>query len=274
MSNMEDYVPYKEWLHQHDERIRQEFPDRPTSELAGDMQENYYTVSRRAKRIGVGKSAAFMRSSWKKGGNRKGQKRSKYNGETGAYLKAHFADTSNEELAHRFGVDVKTVRRWARSLGLVKSEAFMTSARDRGRKNGAGRFYTSEQKAWQRQRIAEVYPDGDEEALCRLADELGVKRESIGSMASSFGIRRSEAFVLAGRAAHAELMRRCATKYGPEVIASLKVYYPDHTTEECAAHFGISKGVVSQLAIKHKIRKSREHMQKIRSEKRSKIKED
>lgn len=273
MSNMEDYVPYKKWLHRHDERTRQEFPDRPTSELAGDMQENYYTVSRRATRLGVSKSAAFMHTSWKKGGGKKGCKVAKKTEPSDAYLQEHFATTKNETLATHFGVDVKTVRRWARRLGLVKSDEFMQAARSKGCAGGHP-FYTPEQIAYRKRRIAEVYPDGNEEALCRLADELGVKRESINSMASSFGIRRSEAFVLAGRAANAEQMRRCAKKYGPEVIASLKVYYPDHTTEECAAHFGISKGVVSQLAIKHKIRKSREHMQKIRSEKRSKIKED
>ena len=60
---MSDFIPYNKWLHQHDEAIKAEFPDRPTEALAGELDLNYYTVSRKATRMGVGKSSAFMHSS-------------------------------------------------------------------------------------------------------------------------------------------------------------------------------------------------------------------
>ena len=259
---MEDFVPYKKWQNQQDEKIKAEFAERPTEAIAEEMGVNYYTVARRAARLGIGKSDAFMRESWKKGGGRNGCKRVKSNEESYSYLRAHFADTKNEDLARHLGVDVKTVRRWARRLGLVKSEVFMQEARKRGRwnrKNGA-RYYTDEQEAWRRQRIAEVYPDGDDEALRRLAEELGVK--SVSQLAMMFGIRRSEA----SQQAHREKMRERNTKYGPEFIEELKAYYPTHTNEECAEHFGMSKGSVFQLARRHGIRKTPEHKSKVYSQ--------
>ena len=258
---MEDFVPYKKWQNQQNEKIKAEFAERPTEAIAEEMGVNYYTVARRAARLGIGKSDAFMRKSWKKGGTRKGCKRVKSNEESDNYLRAHFADTKNEDLARHLGVDVKTVRRWARRLGLVKSEAFMQEARKRGRwnrKNGA-RYYTDEQEAWRRQRIAEVYPDGDDEALRQLAEELGVRCRSIKAMAAEFGISRSAAYISAAR-------RELATKYGPEFIEELKAYYPTHTNEECAEHFGMSKGSVFQLALRHGIRKTPEHKSKVYSQ--------
>lgn len=259
---MENFIPYKKWLHQHDDDIRQEFPDRPTEALAGKMQLNYYTVSRRATRMGVGKSNSFMHTSWKKGATKKGgwkknEVRAKSSEAFARYMQEHFADTKNEDIARLFGVDVKTVRRWARRLGLVKSEDFMRSMRSGGRKRT---YYTDEHQAWRRQRVAEVWPDGDDEALKALAEELGITISGLQRLATKFGIHRSDE-----RKREVVAIRTAAkTKYGPEVIAALREYYPDHTTAECAEHFGISAGVISNLAIKHRIRKSREHISKIR----------
>jgi len=169
------------------------------------------------------------------------------------------------DLARLFGVDVKTVRRWARRLGLVKSEAFMREASGRGRRNRmkGGRYYTAEQEEWRRRRIAEVYPDGDEAALQRLAEELGVTRSSVSAMAGKLGIRRSEAAVRASMGRMSDRMRERATKYGPDVIEHLREYYPTHTNEECAEHFGMSKGSVFQLARRHGIRKTPEHRSEV-----------
>lgn len=262
---MEDFVPYKKWQHQHDGEIRQEFPDRPTETLAREMQLNYYTVSRRATRMGVGKTDAFMRSSWKKGSSRKGgwkkdEVRKRRIKAADRYMLEHFADTRNEDIARHFRVDVKTVRRWARRLGLVKSVAFMQASRQKGC-CGNNRYYTDRHQAWRRQRIADVYPDGDDEALKVLAEELGVTVGGLRGLAYKFGIHRSDE-----RRREAALGRAAKlTKYGPEVIAALKEYYPDHTTEECAEHFGVSPGVINQLAVRYKVRKSREHIHKVRS---------
>ena len=65
---MTDYIPYNQWVHQHDEKIKAEYAERRTADLADEVERNYYTVSRKAKRLGVQKSEAFMRSSWSRGG--------------------------------------------------------------------------------------------------------------------------------------------------------------------------------------------------------------
>lgn len=264
---MSDYIPYKKWLHQHDEAIRQEFPDRPTETLAGEMQLNYYTVSRKATRMGVCKSSAFMHTSWKKGADRKGgwknnDVRAKNGEEADVYMREHFTDTKNEDIARRFGVDVKTVRRWARRLGLVKSEEFMHAARSNKKKA----YYTDKHQAWRRQRMEEVYPDGDDAALEALAKELGLSMRGLRHLANEFGIHRSQELVREKR----RIACISRAKYGPEVIAALREYYPDHTTAECAEHFGIKTGVISQLAIKHGMRKSREHKHRVYGEMRRK----
>ena len=264
---MSDFIPYKKRLHQHDEAIRQEFQDRPTEALARETGLNYYTVSRKAARMGISKTDDFMRSSWKKGGLKKGgwkkpEMRAKVRETADKYMREHFADTKNEELARMFGVDVKTVRRWARRLGLVKSAEFMQTVRSKGCCGKKKRYYTDEYQAWRRQRIAEVYPDGDEAALQALADELGIAMSGLLGLATEFGIHRSEErkreAIIRGAARH--------TKYGPEVIAALREYYTDHTTAECAERFGISAGVINQLAVKHGMRKSPEHKHRIYSE--------
>lgn len=238
----QQFTPYTRWLHQHDDDIKQEFPDRPTEAMGQEMDVNYYTVSRRATRLGVGKSAAFMHTSWGKG-SKKGRKLSKITEASDTYLQEHFATTKNETLAKHFGVDVKTVRRWARRLGLVKSEAFMQEAR---RRRKGCTYYTPEQIAYRNRRIAEVYPDGDEEALQRLSDELGVGLGRIRILANSIGLKRTR-----------------IEKYPPLFLAELAEYFPSHTDKECAEHFGISKPVVQNIARQYGWKKTASHLQRI-----------
>lgn len=235
-----DYIPYKRWLHQHDEDIKQDFPDRPTEEMAQDMDLNYYTVSRRATRLGVGKSSAFMHTSWKKGGSKKGCKRDKRTEPSDTYLREHFANTKNETLAARFGVDVKTIRRWARRLGLVKDKEFMSKCSSS--KKGKS-FYTPEQIAWRNQRIADVYPDADDETLQRLADDLGVGVRRVRRIANSIGVARIHK--------------------APKYIDELVEYFPTHTDKECAARFGITTGQVQWFARKHGWKKAESHIRKM-----------
>lgn len=237
---MEDFIPYNRWLHQHDEDVRQEYPDRPTEAMAQEMDVNYYTVSRRATRLGVGKSSAFMHASWKKGGGKKGCKAAKKTEPSDAYLQKHFATTNNETLARHFGVDVKTVRRWARRLGLVKSETFMQEARLRGISKT---YYTPEQIAFRNRRIAEVYPDGDNKALQRLSEELGIGLGHIKTLAHRIGVRRR--------------------KYTPQFIADLAEYFPTHTDKECAERFGIKKIQVQNIARKYGWKKTHSHMHSV-----------
>lgn len=258
---MNKFIPYKKWVHQHDEKIKADFPDRLTEDMAKEIDVNYYTVSRRATRLGVSKSDKFMHSSWKKGAGKKGgwkktSERVKNSEAADAYLKEHFADTKNETLAGLFGVDVKTIRRWARRLELVKSEEFMRDARGRGRGNT---YYTSEQIAYRIRRIAEVYPDADDDDMRQLAEELGVSVRTIGTMAKANGIHRSKA----ARVKACRKGRLKMTKFTPEIIARLREYYPDHTNEECAEHFGMNLGSLQQVAFRYGMKKSKEHRSRI-----------
>lgn len=253
---MTDYIPYNQWVHQHDEKIKAEYAERRTADLADEVERNYYTVSRKAKRLGVQKLEAFMRSSWSRGGRKpptiKGEEGRRFRATADAYLKEHFADTANEVLAQLFGVDVKTVRRWARRLGLQKTDAFMQRSRA---KRGLCRFYTPEQEEWRRQRIAEVYPDDTEEELQELAKELGVKRHSLAKLALECGVRRSEARMK-------ESMRKSRESrmiFTSELVAEIAAYYPDHSNAECAAHFGVKLNSLKLVASKNKWRKSKEY---------------
>lgn len=247
----QQFIPYNRWLHQHDDDIRREYPDRPTEAMAKEMEVNYYTLSHRATRLGVSKSAEFMHTSWKKGSKKKGGwkdagERGKRIETADKYMQEHFAHTKNETLAAHFGVDVKTIRRWARRLGLVKSETFMRDARAKGCCGNKKAFYTPEQIAWRNRRIAEVFPDADDDALQQLADELGVKLRFVYRLANQIGVKRNR-----------------HSKFTPQLVAAIAEYFPTHTDKECAAHFGINKSSIQELARKHGWKKSREHLDKI-----------
>lgn len=266
---MTDYIPYNQWAHQNDEKIKAEYSDRRTADLADEVERNYYTVSRKAKRLGVQKSEAFMRSSWAKGSKplkTTKEEREQFRAANDAYMKQHFADTTNETLARHFGVDVKTVRRWARRLGLQKTEAFMQRSRA---KRGLCRFYTPEQEAHRLRRIAEVYPDGTEEELQALAKEFGVGLDYIRQIARRHGIYRSVARMK-------ESTRKSWNPrkiFTPELVAEIAAYYPDHSNEECAAHFGVNLGSLKQVAIRNKWRKDKDYLHRIRHQAREGKKE-
>ena len=160
------------------------------------------------------------------------------------YLKAHFHDTKNEDLAKRFGVDVKTIRRYARRLGLQKSQEFMYNSRGKGR---AGKStYTAEYEAWRIQRIAEVYPSGNEQQLQALQEELGLSLNSIKILAYENGIRRDK-----------------VDYYSKELVAAVGEYFPTHTDKECAEHFGLKKSFIQNLARKYGIYKTRAHRERM-----------
>lgn len=257
---MENFKPFKRWIHQQDEYIKTEFSDRPTADLAEKCDVNYYTVSRRATRLGVSKSLDFMHASWKKRTRKVYFVNPSLKDAKKKYLQEHFADTSNAELAALFGVDVKTIRRWAKKLGLVKSDEFMFSVRSKGRRGK--NFYTDKQIAWRNHRIAEAYPDADIEELNQLADELGIALSTLRYIAHKIGARRSREGI---RKSHIR-SSAATTKYGPDVIEAIRAYFPYHTDGECATYFGISESVIKALARRNGMRKSKEHLSRIRRE--------
>jgi len=258
---MIDYISYNQWVHQNDEKIKAEYSDKRTADLADEVERNYYTVSRKAKRLGVQKSEAFMRSSWAKDSKplkTTKEEREQFRIAADAYLKEHFADTTNEVLARHFGVDVKTVRRWARRLGLQKTEAFMQRSRA---KRGLYRFYTPEQEAYRLRRIAEVYPDGTEEELQALGSELGIGLDYIRQIARHHGIHRSEARMKENVKKSWE-SRKIFT---PELVDEIAAYYPTHSNEECATHFDVNLGSLKLVASKNKWKKNKEYLHIVRS---------
>lgn len=263
-----EFISRKERLQRHDEEIRRDYPDRPTADMAEEMGVNYYTVSRRAARLGVGKCKAFMHTAFKKGAKGgwkvKGEARAKYKANADEYMRAHFATTKNDDLAATLGTDPKTIRRWARRLGLVKSDEFMREARSRGLAKIHQGYYTPEHLAWRLQRIRDVYPDGDAEQIEALCEELGCSKGWLIHLAQEAGIRRTkEAW---SRAIKEGQLKSGRTKYTPDILAEIADYYPDHTKQEIAQRFGISPGVIGRLAVLHGWRKSREHIRRIRSE--------
>lgn len=256
--NNQGYVPYKKWQHQHDEEIRKDFPDRLTEDMAGEIGVSYYTVSRRATRLGVSKSQKFMHMRWASG-DHKGR-RGKFNGSADEYMREHFCNTSNAEIAKALGVDTKTVRRWARKLGLQKTKEFMDRVRAKGR--AMKRYYTDEHLAWRNGRIAEVYPDGTGQQLRQLAEELGIGIHMLRILARKAGLKRSaEGISVAMQEGHAK-----TRKYSPELMAEVAAYYPDHSTEECAEKFGINLGTLKVYASAHGWKKTHEYRSRLSSE--------
>lgn len=257
---MTDYIPYKRHIHQHDEKIKAEYAGRRTADLADEVERNYYTVSRKAKRLGVGKTDAFMRSSWQKGSKpwtMHGEERRRFKTDADAYMREHFADTDNATLAAHFGVDVKTVRRWARRLGLQKTDEFMRQARGKG----GYKHYTPEQEAYRLRRIAEVYPDGSEEDLQALAEEFGVGLYTIRLIAWQHGILRSEE----KKREALNRANKARAIFTPELLAEIAAYYPTHSTADCAARFGVNLGSLKQVAVRNKWRKDKDYLHRIRN---------
>lgn len=227
---------------QMERSIRQDYPASPTADIAEQCDANYYTVARNAIRMGVKKSKAYMRTRWASGSRRTLTDEER---ETmSEYLKAHFHDTKNEDLAKRFGVDVKTIRRYARRLGLQKSQEFMYNSRGKGR---AGKStYTAEYETWRIQRIAEVYPSGNEQQLQALQEELGLSMGGITALAYKNGIRRDK-----------------DAYYGKDLVAAVGEYFPTHTDKECAEHFGVKKYIIQNIARKYGFYKSTAHRERM-----------
>ena len=258
------FVPYNKWLHQHDEAIKADYGDKPTEELAEKYDVNYYTVSRRATRLGVSKSDKFMRTSWgkgaRKGVSRRSEEWKQFRGNADEYMKAHFHNTANADLAKMLGVDIKTIRRWARRLGLQKTEEFMFYSRSKTKNNRP--YYTPEQIAWRNKLISEIYPDGSEDQLQQLADKLGVKLSVLKVMARAIGVYRSPERVSEANRIRGEKSR----KYSRETIAELAAYYLTHSNKDCSEKFGISEGVINQIATHSGWKKDAEYLHRLRSD--------
>lgn len=239
-------ISYRQWREQMIEDIRKNYADTPTAEIAARHGADYYTVAREAAKMGLKKSGRFMRGSWSRGHGRTiGKDVAR---EMDEYLKEHFHDTPNTCLAEKFGVDVKTIRRHARKLGLWKTEEFMTASRARKRMTGEN-VYADQYAEYRIRRIAEVYPGGTKEDIKKLGEELGISAASVRDIARNNNIRRLTA---------EERMK--------DFLEEFKAYFPEHSDKECAEHFSMKIYTLQSIARKHKIYKSREHIESVYDE--------
>ena len=129
---MNTYISIKERRHIYDDEIRAHYADTPTQELADRLGLNYWTLSRRAKRLGVKKSKEFMRLS---SGKAQHNAYIVLTEDRMQYIRQHFHDTPSLEIARHLGIDESTVKRFARKDGLKKDSEYLRIMRDKGRAN-------------------------------------------------------------------------------------------------------------------------------------------
>lgn len=109
--------------------MMERYADTRTEVLAQQLGVNYRTVCRYAVALGLTKSENFKKMVSKTAG-KKGVKKygvaprnykTIFDEEKKSYLQQHFATTPTTVLAAKLGVNDRTVRRWAQSLGLTKN---------------------------------------------------------------------------------------------------------------------------------------------------------
>ena len=249
------------------------FAETRTAELAREMGVNYRTLCRWAAEMGLEKSKEFRQGmsaiatiGRKETLYRKGHRGTcpSIDDEKKAYLQQHFATIPNMALARALGVNDRTVRRWAQSLGLRKDRGVIELHR-RSRMSP-----TPEQWFFTVATVRELYPDGrDEEA----AERTGYSKQTIYEIARKYGIRRSEAYVQAVREKVVRRIKECNSGKRPRTLEMEQVVretYADTPTTEIASRLGISKIYVQVLAARLGLRKSRKFVHDVRSTQKKK----
>lgn len=253
--------------------LRARFAETRTAELAREMGVSYRTMCRWAAEMGLEKSRDFRAgmSAIAKSKDRNLHVKRKFGSsisfdeEKRTYLRQYFATTPNMVLAGILGVNDRTIRRWARALGLRKDGETIEMHRL------SGMMPTPEQWFRTVATIRELYPDGrDKEA----AELTGYSVQTVRKIARRYGIGRSEAHTRAAREAKAARMRELLLgRRKPETLEAERVVretYADTPTPEIARRLGISEAYVAVLAGRLGLRKSREFVSRVRSTQRRK----
>jgi hypothetical protein len=112
------------------------YADTRTAELAQQMGVSYRTVCRFAVALGLTKSAEFRRTASKTGSRKRVERygpgfkcKTFFDGDKRSYMQQHFSETPTSVLAITLGVNDRTIRRWAKSLGLTKNHEAMEAYR-------------------------------------------------------------------------------------------------------------------------------------------------
>lgn len=242
--------------------LLERYADTRTAELAQEFGVGYFTVSRWARVLGLTKSEDFRKGVSsvatvgfvKRYGGKVGQSRHiKLDDVKREYMRKYFATTLTPVLAETMGVNVRTVRRWAKIMGLKKDREVIQMHKTATQRPTPEKWFQIVAT------ISELYPDGRDKEAARLT---GYSKIYIGVIARKYNIRRSEAYLRAVQEKKKQVLDR--RKYSPEFISSVAEYFPTHTDRECAEHFGLSKATIQGIARAHGMTKCPDHMGMIR----------
>ena len=233
--------------------IRQRFPYTKTAALARELGVSYRTVCRWAADMGITKTEDFRqgvsgiatRHRKDRYGSRKGKPRTLLDEGVAAWMRLHYATTPDKEVARLFGVNDRTVRRWAARLGLRKDHDYIVMER-------RVQFSpTPEERFRTVCIIRELFPDGrDEEAEELTGYTIGYIRQ----LAKRHGIKRSDEYIMAiegkRKSGHERYMRKIAERY-----AGFEELYMTTDTHTLAERYGISRQRIYNMASEKGIRK-------------------
>lgn len=239
------------------------YADTRTVVLAQELGVGYYTVCRWAKVLGLSKSEVFRKGVSaaatagfnKRYGCRVGKPRHiEFDDEKWEYMRKYFSTTLTPVLAQAMGVNVRTVRRWAQTMGLQKdAEVIQMHKTCRQRPTPEQWFQTVAT-------VSELYPDGRDEEAARLT---GYSKQYIGDIARKYHISRSPEHMQAAKENVRSALSKARRKFSPELIAAIAEYFPTHTDRECADNFGLKKSTIQYLARANGIYKQKVHLDKI-----------
>ena len=232
------------------------YPTTRTKELADKLGVGYWTVSRWALKLGLKKSKDFKSRMSLLAAQRyknrypdasRGKRYSMLDDEKETFMRKHFSNTPDADLAHELGVNDRTIRRWASKLGLKKDKEWANMCRS------CNRAHTPEQRFQIVEIIRELFPDGHDKEIM---ERTGYSRQHICNIARKYGISRSATY---------DPRWQCGRKkkYSDELVSVIAEYFPTHTDKECAEHFGLDKRVIQNLARYYKWNKNEEHMRKM-----------
>lgn len=173
-----------------------------------------------------------------------------------AWLRAHYSTATDAECAQHLGINPRTVRRYAKRLGLKKDMAIVN------RRRTMVHIKSAEERATLNAAIRKHYPDANLQELSKM---LGYSINTIKSMACELGVRRSR-----------EAIRKYRKKRGPseriqKFEADLKALYPTLSNAEIAARLGFSEAMVKVIAFRLGLKKDKAYLSRTRREIRERL---
>jgi hypothetical protein len=202
--------------------IRERFATTRTDELAALLGLGYFKVLRVAHRMGLAKASDFSEAmsaiavSKKQHYRCKGDTKFKPGSieaeERDKWMREHWAVTPDEQCAMHFGVNPRTIRRWANRLGLRKDVETSWMRRQ------IGRVPSPEDMFVIGAYIAEHYPT---EPAKEIAKVLGIGATSVWSYAKRLGIKKSENME---QKRHGGSPVRPVAQLDPETLEVIKVW--------------------------------------------------